>query len=578
MSSSPTRPAQGSPGKRSPTRTAGSSSPPKQPGVVGPREWEKSLTVKCRLCGGSKCRRCSESAAILKTNSPVTGLHADWVTDSMLGMMRPSTRLIQTYRLVEQFHKLGIKAIFNLTIPGEHPHCGDGLVASGFPYDPETDWMAHNKFYNFGWEDMTTPTIGFMVDLVRVMTGVLGHANQKLAVHCHAGFGRTGLAIACALVFQHDISPTNVIDIVRRGRPGSIQTTGQVDFVRAFYEHVHGAKLVFAMPTIHDRFTLERMVAREQSQYMNPPSSGSHGVIPPKVVSLHGTWLGFIRTQASSPTQARQLSMIYITHLPASFDHSVSTHYEHMKLLLGDTNDVPLGQAMVVAADDLWPHKVKMNMGDFTEPPPECLSGLLLDWLEHLDKPLIQDAKVLSDTNAFDALPLLTLRTIECVFHLIKAFLAHVDDPAIVHGLIGRTAMACLQLSAVSAKSFFPRIRQLVDSWTCPRPLALNLDLIAHLNQPTSQDDDIQIDSSSTLLPQLPRPASSPSPRNPSACAESPASTIPETQSTPELEHSSNLASVEPKEALSTPAPRPRSPPRTLPALPSPRKPKTLPD
>ncbi|CAK4153780.1 unnamed protein product [Aphanomyces euteiches] len=295
--------------------------------------------------------------------------------------MRPSTRLIQTYRLVEQFHKLGIKAIFNLTIPGEHPHCGDGLVASGFPYDPETDWMAHNKFYNFGWEDMTTPTIGFMVDLVRVMTGVLGHANQKLAVHCHAGFGRTGLAIACALVFQHDISPTNVIDIVRRGRPGSIQTTGQVDFIRAFYEHVHGAKLVYTE--------------------LGLVSSGR------KVSFLCQCLEAAI---ASSPTQARQLSMIYITHLPASFDHSVSTHYEHMKLLLGDTNDVPLGQAMVVAADDLWPHKVKMNMGDFTEPPPERLSGLLLDWLEHLDKPLIQDAKPMSTIqplfmDSLDVLP-----------------------------------------------------------------------------------------------------------------------------------------------------------------------------
>ena len=27
--------------------------------------------------------------------------------------------------------------MFNLTLPGEHPHCGTGLVKSGFPYDPE---------------------------------------------------------------------------------------------------------------------------------------------------------------------------------------------------------------------------------------------------------------------------------------------------------------------------------------------------------------------------------------------------------------------------------------------------------
>lgn len=72
---------------------------------VKPREWEKTLTVKCRLCGGAKCKRCSESAALAKTNSPVLGLHADWVTDRVLGMMRPSSRLMKDYQIAQQFQK-----------------------------------------------------------------------------------------------------------------------------------------------------------------------------------------------------------------------------------------------------------------------------------------------------------------------------------------------------------------------------------------------------------------------------------------------------------------------------------------
>lgn len=72
---------------------------------VKPREWEKTLTVKCRLCGGAKCKRCSESAALAKTNSPVLGLHADWVTDRVLGMMRPSSRLMKDYQIAQQFAK-----------------------------------------------------------------------------------------------------------------------------------------------------------------------------------------------------------------------------------------------------------------------------------------------------------------------------------------------------------------------------------------------------------------------------------------------------------------------------------------
>jgi hypothetical protein len=69
------------------------------------REWEKTLTVKCRLCGGAKCKRCSESAALAKTDSPVHGLHADMVADRLLGMMRPSSRLMKEYQIASQFHK-----------------------------------------------------------------------------------------------------------------------------------------------------------------------------------------------------------------------------------------------------------------------------------------------------------------------------------------------------------------------------------------------------------------------------------------------------------------------------------------
>lgn len=72
---------------------------------VKAREWEKTLKVKCRLCGGARCKRCSESAALAKPDSPVRGLHADWVADCALAMMRPSSRLMDEYKIAEQFHK-----------------------------------------------------------------------------------------------------------------------------------------------------------------------------------------------------------------------------------------------------------------------------------------------------------------------------------------------------------------------------------------------------------------------------------------------------------------------------------------
>ncbi|KAL4169390.1 hypothetical protein KRP22_010310 [Phytophthora ramorum] len=219
---------------------------------VKAREWEKTLKVKCRLCGGARCKRCSESAALAKLDSPVRGLHADWVADCALAMMRPSSRLMNEYKIAEQFHKLNITAVFNLTLPGEHPYCGDGLGASGFPYDPEKDLMADNiRFYNFGWEDMTTPTLSFMMDIVKVIASVLLTGHHRVAVHCHAGYGRTGITIACALIFLHNIPPELAIRLVRRDRPGSVQTTGQTQFVHDFHAYLNAARVVFALPKHH---------------------------------------------------------------------------------------------------------------------------------------------------------------------------------------------------------------------------------------------------------------------------------------------------------------------------------------
>ncbi|KAF0700728.1 Aste57867_8782 [Aphanomyces stellatus] len=612
---SPTRPSSGSPGKRSPGKTSpgksretsttaftsAPSSPqpsPPKPGVVGPRQWEPSLTIKCRLCGGPRCRRCSESAALLKTNSPVTGLHADWATESMLGMMRPSTRLMQTYRVAEQFQRLRIKAVFNLTIPGEHPHCGDGLVASGFPYDPETDLMAHNiQFYNFAWEDMTTPALPFMVDLAKVMTGVLSHANQK--VKCRKQWNvlnKNGIHTAGRPLPRrvwpdrardrlHPGVPARhfttkrttrknedcAIDIVRRGRPGSIQTSGQVEFVRHFYDYVHGARLVFAMPSIHERFTLQDMMEREQRQYTHHKRS-PNGVVPPKVVSFLCQALEAAADASPSP---RQLCMIFVTHLPSSCsDGSASSHYEHLKHVLGDAHDLPLGQAMVVAADELWPHKVRMNTGELSSSdlPPACLPGLLLDWLEHLRAPLVPSASSLATAAALNELPLLTLRTLACVFNLAKALMAHVaEDEQIADAIVGRVAMAALQLSAAAAKPVFAHAKQRVLTWECQKPLSPNRTMLAHLA--SEGDHGTTENRSLTLLLGLPLvPRVHPVSSGDSSCATSREEKATHEDDVPKDDGLQGESRMDERKENNGERPRSASPPRILPALQTPRK------
>uniref|UniRef100_K3WRR2 Tyrosine specific protein phosphatases domain-containing protein n=1 Tax=Globisporangium ultimum (strain ATCC 200006 / CBS 805.95 / DAOM BR144) TaxID=431595 RepID=K3WRR2_GLOUD len=402
---------------------------------VKAREWEKTLTVKCRLCGGAKCKRCSESAALAKTNSPVLGLHADWVTNRILGMMRPSSRLMKDYQIAQQFQKLRISAVFNLTLPGEHPYCGDGLAASGFPYDPEKDLMVENiHFYNFGWEDMTTPTLPFMMDIVKVMASILQDGHQKISVHCHAGYGRTGLAIACVLIFMHNIPPEQAIKIVRRDRPGSIQTSAQAKFVRSFHEYINTSKVVFALPYIHDHFTIAEMIEHQNRMVHGEKSSGTRVALP-KILDflcneieqaaevhpaqvIHG-FVNHIPFNQIEGKAADNYHSIQESHLRGVFESSYSeataangSNGRGSSFMAAATNGsggsisstpppVPSftlsGSTKQISQDELFPIKVAFNVGESNwQEACELCEGamyypaLLLDWLEHLIEPLLE--------------------------------------------------------------------------------------------------------------------------------------------------------------------------------------------
>lgn len=93
---------------------------------------------------------------------------------------------------------------------GEHAGCGDGILpGSGFSYTPEK-FMARGIFhYNFSWRDMGCPALDYTLNIVQVVAFTID-AGRKIAIHCHAGLGRTGLVIACYLVFTDKFSPAEV--------------------------------------------------------------------------------------------------------------------------------------------------------------------------------------------------------------------------------------------------------------------------------------------------------------------------------------------------------------------------------
>lgn len=121
--------------------------------------------------------------------------------------------------------RCGLKTVINLQRPGEHASCGPNALESesGFSYQPEVfmennsksmtiplqweklkeakanllcEWLNNDcpyipvYFYNFGWNDYGVASLTSILDMVKVMSFAM--QEGKMAVHCHAGLGRTG--------------------------------------------------------------------------------------------------------------------------------------------------------------------------------------------------------------------------------------------------------------------------------------------------------------------------------------------------------------------------------------------------
>ncbi|KAM4877594.1 protein tyrosine phosphatase domain-containing protein 1 isoform 2-T4 [Thomomys bottae] len=214
-------------------------------------------------CGGRACKyenptRWSEQEQAIK------GVYSSWVTDNILAMARPSSELLEKYHIIEQFLGHGIKTIINLQRPGEHASCGNSLEQeSGFTYLPEAFMEAGIYFYNFGWKDYGVASLTAILDMVKVMTFAL--QEGKVAIHCHAGLGRTGVLIACYLVFATRMTADQAIIFVRAKRPNSIQTRGQLLCVREFTQFLAPLRSIFSCcdPKAH-AVTLAQYLIRQR--------------------------------------------------------------------------------------------------------------------------------------------------------------------------------------------------------------------------------------------------------------------------------------------------------------------------
>jgi len=76
--------------------------------------------------------------------------------------------------------------------------------------------------FNYSWPDMTAPRLSLLKDIIIVACNELDKGN-RIAVHCHAGYGRTGIVIACILIVRYSMTSIAAIAHVRDKRKGSVQ-------------------------------------------------------------------------------------------------------------------------------------------------------------------------------------------------------------------------------------------------------------------------------------------------------------------------------------------------------------------
>uniref|UniRef100_A0A8R1HUH5 TYR_PHOSPHATASE_2 domain-containing protein n=1 Tax=Caenorhabditis japonica TaxID=281687 RepID=A0A8R1HUH5_CAEJA len=287
---------------------------------------------KCRLyCSGSKCRFCVVDSE-QNDSQAIPGLYSTWITDDILAMSRLQEDHFTKIDIVEKFRENQIKSVVNLQESGEHSFCGNGNLPSGFSYDPESlmkggskclsDYIclrdrglifyvmvvedisqrklrlnqesttgryennttikenntnfANSVFhYNFPLPDFQACSLNRLLDIVKVVDFAL--SNGRIAVHCHAGHGRTGMVIAAWMMYALGLSPSQAVEAVRSRRAKAVQSKEQVETLHKFRLLIrnNGGMII----PKHKLARIQEYVAYNQ-KFISKPESRLYGKIP----------------------------------------------------------------------------------------------------------------------------------------------------------------------------------------------------------------------------------------------------------------------------------------------------------
>lgn len=176
-----------------------------------------------------------EEPAVADTGAPASAMPGfSWVVDDLLaGLPLPGGAYDRSTRDdLRYLSQQGVDELVSLTITPPDPDLVDALG------------LAHT---HLPIPDFQAPTPS-QIDAFVARVEAARSGGSQVAVHCHAGMGRTGTLLATWFVYD-GLSASEAIDRVRLMRPGSIESASQLQSI-----HSYAGRLA-ALQDAHDTAT-----------------------------------------------------------------------------------------------------------------------------------------------------------------------------------------------------------------------------------------------------------------------------------------------------------------------------------